>query len=30
MSTVSPQGYQIENNPVNQNPFWEYQVNNLY
>lgn len=26
MSTVSPQGYQIENNPVNNNPFWEYEV----
>lgn len=26
MSTVSPQGYQIENNPVNNNPFWEYEI----
>ena len=26
MSTVSPQGYQIETNPVNNNPFWEYEI----
>lgn len=26
MSTVSPQGYNIVNDPINENPFWRYEV----